>query len=119
MRHPSEKEYQNDKEINSPVHGRDIVIPAPRPIDGLRRCPCCDDFTLRETALVLFRAERLVKPVRLVGFGVSGFTGRPAQQLGLFDTQRVEGKEKLSRAVDSLREKYGDEAVGRGPRPKP
>jgi hypothetical protein len=34
----------------------------------------CDDFTLRAMGLRLFDAERLVQPVRLVGFGVSGFT---------------------------------------------
>jgi len=33
---------------------------------------CCDDITLRETALELLRKKGLHSPVRRIGFGVSG-----------------------------------------------
>jgi DNA polymerase-4 len=75
----------------------------------------CDDFTLREAALALFHAERLTAPVRLIGFGVSGLTDTVQRQLTLLDAdpQRYERREQLSRAVDVLRKRYGDSAVGR------
>ncbi len=75
----------------------------------------CDDFTLREMALRLFDAERLVQPVRLIGFGVSGFADERRDQLSLFDdTPAVrEKRERLCRTVDDLREKLGDTALQR------
>ncbi|MEI7898840.1 MAG: DNA polymerase IV [bacterium] len=79
----------------------------------------CDDFSLRALALRLFDAEKLVQPVRLIGFGVSGFcTGRSEQRL-LFDTapETREKRERLCRTVDALREKLGIDAVVRGSQP--
>jgi len=75
----------------------------------------CDDFSFRDMALRLFDAERLVQPVRLVGFGVSGFCDGPREQLSLFDAgpERREKRERLCRAVDALREKLGPDAVSR------
>jgi len=75
----------------------------------------CDDFTLRAMALRLFDAERLVQPVRLVGFGVSGFTDERRDQLSLFDDAPAvrEKRERLCRAVDELRERLGDTALQR------
>jgi len=77
--------------------------------------PCCDDFTLRETALEIFRSEELVKPVRLIGFGVSKLADRSSEQLVFFgrDSRTRKGKEKLSRAVDAIRGKFGDKIIGR------
>ncbi len=78
----------------------------------------CDDFSLRAMALRLFDAEKLVQPVRLIGFGVSGFSDGRSEQLSLFDAapEAREKRERLCRTVDSLREKLGDNALGR---PKP
>jgi DNA polymerase-4 len=75
----------------------------------------CDDFSFRALALRLFDAERLVQPVRLVGFGVGGFTGARSEQLSLFDDAPAarEKRERLCRAVDALRERLGDRALGR------
>ena len=75
----------------------------------------CDDFSLRALALRLFDTERLVQPVRLVGFGVGGFTDSRSEQLSLFDTapDAREKREKLCRAVDALREKLGDDVLVR------
>ena len=75
----------------------------------------CDDFSLRAMALRLFDKEKLVQPVRLIGFGVSGFSDNRSEQLSLFDAapQAREKRERLCRTVDSLREKLGDKALGR------
>ena len=75
----------------------------------------CDDFSLRAMALRLFDAERLVQPVRLIGFGVSGFCDGRREQLSLFDDAQHarEKRERLCRAVDALREKLGPAAVSR------
>ncbi|MDP6525695.1 MAG: DNA polymerase IV [Kiritimatiellia bacterium] len=77
--------------------------------------PCRDDFSLREIATELFMTEELVKPVRLIGFGVSGLTDRASRQLGLFDDISDRSKrEQLSRAVDDIRREHGSKSIGRG-----
>jgi DNA polymerase IV len=75
--------------------------------------PVCDDFSFCAMALKLFDAERLIQPVRLIGFGVTGLTPNPREQLTLFDDEHTSRakKEKLCRAVDALRAKLGDDAV--------
>jgi DNA polymerase-4 len=62
-----------------------------------------------ETAAGLLRAESLGWPVRLIGLGVSNlvFGGR---QLSLIDSED-ERSEKLERAVDGLREKFGKQCI--------
>jgi DNA polymerase-4 len=78
--------------------------------------PCNDSFTLREVALALFRKEKLIKPVRLIGFGASKLCDRKAEQLSLFDqaSQNIEKRERLSRSVDKLKRKFGFNSIGRG-----
>jgi DNA polymerase-4 len=80
--------------------------------------PCNDAFTLREVALVLFRKEQLVKPVRLIGFGASKLTGRRAEQLSLFEqaSENIEKRERLSKSVDLLKQKFGEGAIVRASR---
>lgn len=76
--------------------------------------PICDDTSLREIALELFSEQELIKPVRLIGFGVSGIIhDRPAQQLGLFDTkaQSRARREKISRTMDEIKNKFGDDSI--------
>ncbi len=78
--------------------------------------PACDDFTLRELAMRLLEAERPLKPVRLVGFGVGGLCDAREQQPSLFDTapeDNLERRERLCRAVDSINAKIGHRAVRR------
>ncbi len=80
--------------------------------------PCCDDITLRETALELFRNERLHSSVRLVGFGVSGLRKTAdTPQLDLFQSsekQTSTKRESLSRAVDRIRDRFGCKSIRRG-----
>ena len=75
----------------------------------------CDDFTLRAMATRLFEAEPLVQPVRLVGFGVSGFTDTRREQLSLFDEnpQNREKRERLCHTIDALRARLGENAIKR------
>lgn len=77
--------------------------------------PCLDDISLREMADRLFNAETLARPVRLIGFGVTGLVARRAAQLDLFDLQpvRLERRERLSAAVDRIRAKLGDASIRR------
>lgn len=86
---------------------------------------CCDDITLRETALELLRNEALHAPVRLIGFSVSGLRQTAdTPQLDLFDQlepcSAAGGKqisikrEALSRAVDTVRNKFGPRSLRRG-----
>jgi nucleotidyltransferase/DNA polymerase involved in DNA repair len=79
---------------------------------------CCDDITLRETALELFRKEKLHSAVRLIGFGVTGLRRTAeAPQLDLFASPSKKTstkRETLSRAVDRIREKFGRKSLRRG-----
>lgn len=82
--------------------------------------PCRDDTTLREAGMALLDAHLRPRPVRLIGFGVSGLaeTDQPeSQQLSLFDapdTTEHEKRNRLSHATDSIRQKYGDQSLRRG-----
>lgn len=76
--------------------------------------PAQDDFTCRETALELFNAEPWSRPVRLVGFGASGFTDEPPDdRQSLFgpdpEDEKARKRESLSRAIDEIR-KHGSDA---------
>ena len=77
--------------------------------------PVCDDFTLRRLALELLDAEPLIQPVRLIGFGVSGFTVERQEQLCLFDDPvvRRDRDEALCHTVDRLRSKLGRDQIVR------
>lgn len=79
---------------------------------------CCDDITLRETALELLRKEGLHSPVRLIGFGVSGLRETAeSPQMDLFASEKTQlstKREALSRAVDAIREKFGRMSIRRG-----
>jgi DNA polymerase-4 len=79
--------------------------------------PSCDDYTLKEMALRILRAENVNQPVRLVGFGVSGLQERGTRpvQLDFLDSETEElqaRRENLSHVVDRIREKFGHESIG-------
>lgn len=67
---------------------------------------------IARTALSLLKAVRKSNQfVRLIGVGVSGL-GAPIRQLGLWDGDN-ERSRKLQEAVDALREKFGQDAIGK------
>ncbi len=82
--------------------------------------PCCDDITLREIGLELLDLHLRHRPVRLIGFGVSGLneTDQPeTQQLNLFDHPNdapYEKRKRLSQTTDTIRIKYGSKSLKRG-----
>lgn len=79
------------------------------------RPPCCDAFSLRGAALALLKNEKISRPVRLIGIGVSGLCDRKTEQLSLFgdDMENREKRERLSHSVDTLQAEYGEKAVKR------
>ncbi len=83
--------------------------------------PCCDDHSLRTVAHALFDAEPQVQPVRLVGFGVAGLVVERSEQLLLFDDAAParDRHEALSRAVDGIRRKLGEESIRRADAERP
>ncbi len=54
----------------------------------------------------LFEAHWTGKPLRLVGVALTGFSGAPGQ-IGLLDAGLSEKRERLVRAADRLRDRYG------------
>ena len=78
--------------------------------------PAQDDFSYREAARALFAANPAARPVRLVGFGTSGFAdARPEPEPTLFGPaepdERAAKRESLSRAMDDIRARLGADAV--------
>lgn len=77
------------------------------------------DRDLVQCAVALFEREKVSRPVRLVGFGTSGFEEGDARQgelaLGPFESAPEPAKvERLDEAVDSVRARFGSAAVRRG-----
>lgn len=54
------------------------------------------------------------EPIRHLGVSVSDFSGEDSRQLSIFDLRDSERNQRLDRAVDSIRRKYGDRAIIRG-----
>jgi len=88
------------------------TITRQRPMDP----PVCDDFSLRAAADALLAGEELVKPVRLIGFGVGNLTTGASQQLSLFEDDRRgrARKERLSEVTDTIRNRFGKQSIRRG-----
>ena len=84
--------------------------------------PVASTQTLFDTACRLLWAEALPLAVRLIGLGVSGFDGAPAQLVlpGVFcgggDQDPVEEsrRRRLDAALDAVRARFGKAAVQRG-----
>ena len=89
------------------------------------REPVESDRAVCETALALLDQLRRARnaPTRLVGVALSNLTrGRDAEQMSIFgaalevaDAPELERDRDLSRAVDRVRERFGDEAIRTGP----
>ncbi|MEN7973051.1 MAG: DNA polymerase IV [Verrucomicrobiota bacterium] len=82
--------------------------------------PSQDDITLRETGMALLKEHLSNRPVRLIGFGVSGLTETDepqTAQLDLFaapDTTLHKKRSRLSQAADHIRNMFGDNSIRRG-----
>lgn len=82
--------------------------------------PANDDITLREVGMELLDEHLRHRPVRLIGFGTSGLTETDQPQtvqMNLFDTPDTkihEKRNRLSKAADSIKEKYGKSSLRRG-----
>ncbi len=82
--------------------------------------PSQDDITLREAGMALLHEHLRNCPVRLIGFGVSGLgeTDEPqTAQLNLFDdpdTALHKKRNRLSRAADGIKQRFGDQSLRRG-----
>ena len=71
--------------------------------------------TIREAARALLetRLGRAGRPLRLVGVSVSNLVRPDLGQMELFEDESEAREEELDRLVDSLRERYGPDALGR------
>jgi len=76
--------------------------------------PGADDFGLLAAAQELFARERLIKPVRLIGFGVHGLVAGEGRQLALFEDPGTKKRERVCRTVDAIREQFGEHSIQRG-----
>ncbi|PYP80298.1 MAG: hypothetical protein DMD35_06050 [Gemmatimonadetes bacterium] len=78
-------------------------------------------FAVARSLLAKLRRARRV-PARLVGVALSNFTPPPAVQLALFDGARAPletAKDReVSRAVDSVRARFGRDAIAPGRKPR-
>lgn len=73
------------------------------------------DRALMACALGLLEKEKISEPVRLLGFGVSGFDADDRDgQLYLFQEKADARDDRVDAAVDLLREKFGREIIRRG-----
>ena len=87
--------------------------------------PTAGDRQLVRAASELFEAEKIKRPVRLIGFCATNLTTREEiaetpRQLLLFSLENMEeldhaeNENQLDEAVDSLRRKYGNDILKRG-----
>jgi DNA polymerase IV len=78
-------------------------------------------FVVARQLLAKLRRARRV-PARLVGVALSNFTAPPAVQLALFDGSRppleTAKDREVSRAIDSVRARFGRDAIAPGRKPR-
>ena len=73
--------------------------------------PACDDLTFRETALALLAREKISgRPIRLIGFGVTGLVDERIEQPLLFDedNEQRRKRENICTVLDDIRKALSD-----------
>ena len=78
--------------------------------------PTCDDMAIYRSAVDLFDAVRSpMAPVRLLGVAVADLrTGDAPAQGNLFDRAATDRAAGLLSAMDEIRDRFGDDAIGHG-----
>lgn len=76
------------------------------------RNPTDSTKIITDTAKVLFEQVWRKEPVRLIGVQLSKLCDEEYEQMSLFDKSSVKNK-ALDKAMDSIREKYGESSIGR------
>ncbi|MBW2269893.1 MAG: DNA polymerase IV [Deltaproteobacteria bacterium] len=81
--------------------------------------PTDDGAVLSQTACTLLARVALSEPVRLVGIGAAGLVSASTGQLDLFEAEPARQRARqLNRALDEIRDRFGDTAIARGGRPE-
>jgi DNA polymerase IV len=75
------------------------------------RVPTDDGRVIREVALTLWDAARIIEPVRLLGVSVSQLAVSEQTQLDLFE-ETTRPKRQLGLTLDQIRERFGRDAIG-------
>jgi DNA polymerase IV len=75
------------------------------------RVPTDDGRVIREVALALWDAARIIEPVRLLGVSVSQLAASEQTQLDLFE-ETTRPKRQLGVTLDQIRERFGRDAIG-------
>jgi len=70
------------------------------------------DQTIFDTGLKLLKRIQVKQPVRLIGIGVASLV-EPGRQLDMLDSS-AQRRERLNRAIDRIRNKYGFTAIQTG-----
>ncbi len=76
--------------------------------------PSQNAHILYQRACKLFDELWNQQPIRLLGVRTSKLTDASSLQMNLFDTSQNEKLEKLDKALDRIRQKYGHDAIVRG-----
>ena len=74
---------------------------------------------IHKAAVELFKELWNGSPIRLLGIRTSKLSSTPAKQMSLFDNMPDEKHQKLDKALEMIRSKYGDNAVIQGSHMKP
>jgi DNA polymerase-4 len=83
------------------------------------RAPSDDGATLAAAAVAGLERVRERDAIRLVGVAAHELSARGPEQLDLFGAGASrERRERLNRALDAIRERFGASALARGPAPE-
>ena len=73
-----------------------------------------DPAILHQTGMELFNELWTGQPIRLLGLRTSKLSDAPVHQMDLFVAASHIRHQKLDKALDAIRQKYGDSAIIRG-----